>query len=385
MTKDSRASVLVPCPTVPDDFAGWLTQTRGLVARNKAKVDFHLKFSSPGGGRVLRMLCGIGHAFGTWMRAIRMPGLHVVYFPIFYLPNVLAAVLLWLSRTPYICRISGKELMPGNPLAFRLRVAFLRRATAIICLNEDSVTQLAALGVPCGRLHNLGNPVDCDRFHPPTSAERTAARVALGITVEKRLVIGTVGTVCARKGTRELIEAVGRLRFEGLALRVCGPRSGTTETDPSFVADCDVRATAAEADVVLLGRSDEIPSFLAALDVFVLPSYSEGMPNSLLEAMATGLPVVASDIPGVSDIIQSPKTGILVPPGDVSALAASLQGLLDNEELRTRLGVAARTRIEDAFATEVVDAGYRALLSDHAQRATGENLAASRTDCDHPL
>jgi glycosyltransferase involved in cell wall biosynthesis len=99
----------------------------------------------------------------------------------------------------------------------------------------------------------------------------------------------------------------------------------------------------------LVGERDDVPALLAASDVFVLSSKSEGMPIAILEAMAAGLPIVATRVGGVPELVVEGGTGLLVPPGDVEALAAGLRQLLGDSDLRRRLGAAGRTRAEQCF------------------------------------
>jgi glycosyltransferase involved in cell wall biosynthesis len=101
--------------------------------------------------------------------------------------------------------------------------------------------------------------------------------------------------------------------------------------------------------VELLGDRDDVPDLLGRSDVFVLSTLSEGMPISILEAMAAGLPVVASEVGGIPEIVVDGETGLLVPPGDADALAGALRRLLDDPELRRRLGAAGRARVEEHF------------------------------------
>ena len=101
--------------------------------------------------------------------------------------------------------------------------------------------------------------------------------------------------------------------------------------------------------VDLLGDRDDVPELLAQAQIFVLASRSEGMPVSVLEAMAAGLPVVASDVGGVGEVVVDGETGLLVPPGDEAALERALRRLIGSQELRRRLGDAGRARAESEF------------------------------------
>jgi glycosyltransferase involved in cell wall biosynthesis len=118
--------------------------------------------------------------------------------------------------------------------------------------------------------------------------------------------------------------------------------------------------------VRLLGERRDIPELLGAADVFVLPSRSEGLPVSVLEAMVAGLPVVASRVGGVPELVAEGETGLLVAPGNSDELAAALKRVLADRELRRRLGTAGRARVEqqfdlDSFRRAHVDLYYREL------------------------
>ena len=103
-----------------------------------------------------------------------------------------------------------------------------------------------------------------------------------------------------------------------------------------------------------LGPSDDMPSVYARADAVVLPSYREGMPRSLLEAAAMGLPAVATDVPGCREVVTHGVDGLLVPPKDAAALAAAIARLHDNPHLRTRLARAARAKALAHFDERIV-------------------------------
>lgn len=112
------------------------------------------------------------------------------------------------------------------------------------------------------------------------------------------------------------------------------------------------------ASVRLVGERDDVPELLSSSSVFVLSSSSEALPVSVLEAMAAGLPVVATRVGGVPELVVDGETGFLVPPSDAAALAAALQRLLDDPELRARLGAAGRARAEEHFALDSFVEGH---------------------------
>src|SRR5439155_20245738 len=111
----------------------------------------------------------------------------------------------------------------------------------------------------------------------------------------------------------------------------------------------EIRRLGLEERVRLAGERRDVPALLAASDILVPPSESEGLPVSVLEAMAAELPVVASSVGGLPELVVDRETGILVPPGDARKLGAALGRLIDDRELRRRLGAAGRARAETVF------------------------------------
>jgi glycosyltransferase involved in cell wall biosynthesis len=114
-----------------------------------------------------------------------------------------------------------------------------------------------------------------------------------------------------------------------------------------------------EESVRLLGHRPDIESVLEALDVFVQPSRSEGMSNTILEAMASGLPVVATHVGGADEMVVDGETGVLVPAHDAQALASALERLVISEALRQNMGAAGRNRVQLEFSLQAMIDGYR--------------------------
>jgi glycosyltransferase involved in cell wall biosynthesis len=115
--------------------------------------------------------------------------------------------------------------------------------------------------------------------------------------------------------------------------------------------------------VTFTGLRDDIPEVLAGSDIFVLPSYSEGLSNALMEAMSSGCACIATDVGGNAFLLQNGVSGFLYPPGDREALRAHIRRLLDDVAKRRSMGEAARKRIEETFSWEVVGKQYEALFT----------------------
>ncbi len=174
------------------------------------------------------------------------------------------------------------------------------------------------------------------------------------------IVIGTAGRLVELKGIDYLLRAAGALRqkFPNLRLEVAG--SGPERQKLESVA---AQAGLGE-QVKFLGWIDDIPSLISRWDVFVMPSLEEGFPIAALDAMAAGLPVVASRVGGVPELIEDGSTGWLVPPRDIEALTSRLRLLLADPELRAGMGEAGLARVRDHFSTAQMTESFAQLYGE---------------------
>jgi glycosyltransferase involved in cell wall biosynthesis len=113
-----------------------------------------------------------------------------------------------------------------------------------------------------------------------------------------------------------------------------------------------------------LGLRDDIPQFLQSIDVFVLPSLSEGLPLSVLEAMAAGKPVIATNVGGVSEVVQDQRTGFVVPPKDPETMANRILQVMADQAMAERLGRAGREKVERDFSLDTMTQQYEALYEE---------------------
>jgi glycosyltransferase involved in cell wall biosynthesis len=209
------------------------------------------------------------------------------------------------------------------------------------------------------------------------AGRRGRLRAELGIAPE-RLVVALVGEVGWRKGQAVLLEAAARLATaRSAAVWAAGARGPESRGErhgggvPAVAADPkplflivgegdgradleDLACTYGLADgaVRFLGFRDDVPDILADTDLLVLPSFQEGFPNSLLEGMAHGLPIVATTVDGIPELIDHGRTGLLVPPGDAEALARAIGSLLADPGRRRALGEAGRARAAAEFGED---------------------------------
>jgi glycosyltransferase involved in cell wall biosynthesis len=199
--------------------------------------------------------------------------------------------------------------------------------------------------LPPERILVIHNGVDVRSFSLPRGAFRRSEGIPAECTV-----ITTVGRLDTQKGLPYLLEAAELVTRGHPEVRFLvvgeGPRRG------DLVRHRD-RLGLTER-VWFLGFRTDVPQILADSDVFVLPSLWEGLPIALLEAMAAGLPVVATDVPGVTEVVTDGETGLVVPGKDVGALAGALSRLLDDPDLRLGLARAGRRKVEEEFGWEKV-------------------------------
>jgi glycosyltransferase involved in cell wall biosynthesis len=227
--------------------------------------------------------------------------------------------------------------------------------SAFVCVSRSDL-ELGVQARTCAveRSIVIPNAVDVDAFRPADMNDGAAHAVS-------------VGRLKAPKDFVTLVRALAYTDAAPLRLSIVGdgPDRELVEQEIAAAGVCD--------RVACVGESHDVPGVLSGADIFVLSSRSEGMPISLLEAMASSLPVVATRVGGVPEVVADGETGLLVPPGDARALGAALARLAGNPELRRRLGAAGRLRAEREFSLarfrERHLALYRRLLAEHARAA----------------
>lgn len=255
-----------------------------------------------------------------------------------------------------------------DPQGLRRRYQWVRRAyrpfvTRYVALSGHLADYLRErVGVPAQRIERICNGVDTRRFHMPIHGREPLAGSPFN---DSRLrVIGTVGRLQAVKDQVLLARAfVHLLRSEpALAepLRLVivgeGPLRGEIER---VLADAGVAERA-----WLAGERSDTPEVMRALDGFVLPSRAEGISNTILEAMASGLPVIATDVGGNGELVQPGRTGTLVPHGDEVAMAEAIADWLRDPVAALGQGLAGRARAEQTFSLDGMVARYVALYDE---------------------
>jgi len=273
-------------------------------------------------------------------------------------PTAIAAIAGFGSE---FAAASGFTRMKRRLLGQALRL--LAGDDRVIVQNREDGAALVAAGIDAARLLLIGGSgVDTAHFAPLPEPAGPEATVAL------------VARMLRSKGVLDAVEAVRRLRAEGSQIRLLlvGP------IDPDnrqSLDDRDLAGLTAAPGVKWLGRVADVREIWRRAAIGVLPStYGEGVPKALLEAAACGRPIVATDMPGCRAVVRNGETGLLVPPGDIAALAAALARLAGDPALRRAMGAAGRALVEREFADERVARDTLALYRDRLR----ERSAAAR-------
>jgi len=219
-------------------------------------------------------------------------------------------------------------------------------ATHLLADSDSQRDFLIAEGVvPAGKVEVLAkgsiSGVDVARFHPAAQV-RKSVRSQLGIGAQD-LVLLFLGRLNRDKGVLDLAQAFIRLP-EGSRLLFVGPDEAGMQAEIELIS-------ASHPGVQFVAYTDKPADYMAAADVFCLPSYREGFGSVILEAAACGIPAIGSRIYGITDAIEEGRSGLLFPPGDVDALAACMRCLADDDALRRRMGDDARNRAEHDFSS----------------------------------
>ncbi|MDZ7294412.1 MAG: glycosyltransferase family 4 protein [candidate division KSB1 bacterium] len=232
--------------------------------------------------------------------------------------------------------------------SFALRLA--KTADAVVGPSQAAIVQSLAAGVPAQKLWAIPNGVDLRRFRPASIREKKELRQALHLDAGAFLV-AFVGSSERRKGLDLAMSAVAMARKKGLRsaqLVVLGPKPYDA-SQPGFDehARTDLHGKAFHRAVHFVGLTADVPEYLRAADLFVLPSRAEGQPNALLEAMACGLPCVARRLDGVTDeLLLNGRRGRLVDGDEAEDFARALLELAESPQTRKTLGAEARAYVE---------------------------------------
>jgi len=261
------------------------------------------------------------------------------------------AFVAFLARVPV--RIHGEHGWDiydpdgTNPKYRIMRRVLHRFVNRIVTVSEDLKSWLLnSVRVPTRKVLHICNGVDIERFRPSGGEPRA-----------RDVIVGSVTRFSEIKDPLNLVSAFIELRRTGVAAKLHMIGDGEMRAEALY----KLRDAGLEADAWLPGSRDDIPEQLRSMDVFVLGSFREGISNTVLEAMASGLPVIASDTGGNKELIADGVNGVLVPPGDYKALAVAIRDYVQDRERRRRHGLASRDRVLSLFSLTTMVENYAQL------------------------
>lgn len=281
-----------------------------------------------------------------WVRRSRLQVLHAHDFTM----GVYAAMVALLMRVPCIITMHGGLYYDSSP---KRRVALrwaAGRSAAFVGVSEATCTRLAeSLSLPTDAVRCVPNGVS------PPIGDRARARAALGLAPDERFILA-VGNLYPVKGHRVLVEAAGLLAntpdLPQWRIAIAG------RGDEEAPLRRRIEALGLQERFMLLGLRNDIGDLLAAADLWVMPSLSEGLPMALLEAMFAGLPIVSSRVGGIPAVIQDRSNGLLVDSDSPDRLVEGLVLLLRSAEVAQRLGRHAHRTASKGYSLETMARRY---------------------------
>jgi glycosyltransferase involved in cell wall biosynthesis len=258
--------------------------------------------------------------------------------------NILGRIVGRLNRVPVVIISRRTQNLDGVGREWvNRKLSGWSDATIAVseCVRQ---VEIARARTDPAKVITIHNGIEAEQYRQIDSMVSDRIRRELHTPLEA-VVIASVGRLHPVKGFANLLTAMKSIhaRFPDVFLWLVGDGEQRT------ALEAQVRQLGLENVVVFAGMRRDIPEILTAVDIFTLASHVEGMPNAVLEAMAAGLPVVATQVGGVPEIVVDGQTGLLVPPADVQALARGLLTLIEDAPLRQRFGVAGRQRVFKRF------------------------------------
>ena len=299
----------------------------------------------------------------TLARRLRRDGIGLIHAHDFK-SDLLGVLAGRIARVPVVTTVHGYIAITGKSQLYkRLDLMLLRAMDRVIVVSNAMLRDLGSRGIAPSRLRAVRNCIALENY--PYGRRSRTARAAAGFD-DGAIVVGHVGRLSAEKGQARLLRVFPRVLESVPSARLMFAGDG-----PQMGALRDLaRSLGVVSSTVFLGYRDDIPEVFANLDLLVLSSDTEGLPNVVLEAMAMGVPVVATAVGGTPEVVEDRATGLLVPRDDEAALASAIIESLVSRDAAEERARRARAMVEKEFAMEALiqrtHALYRELLAETA-------------------
>ena len=258
--------------------------------------------------------------------------------------SLVGRIVGWAAKVPVIITWRQNISLGGRWRDFIYKMTSRIDDKVIVVSNSTLESEIRTTGLAVEKVEVIYNSIDIDRYSRKKPANRNKVKMDFGLGGEE-IIVGFIGRFHAQKGIDVLLKAFEKIEKSKMNVRLMLVGDGTLRKKiwkQSQTLGNDNR-------VLFTGIRKDIPLILSSLDIFVLPSRWEGLPLVLLEAMAAGLPIVATAVGGIPEVVVDGETGFLVPPEDPEALASAITRLIEDSVLRKKFGKAGYKRVKQHF------------------------------------
>jgi glycosyltransferase involved in cell wall biosynthesis len=334
----------------------FLYDKEGLRERWQQQASFpiiNLHAKRPGAGKIANLLALAG-GVGRLLRLMQREHFDAVE-TVTHHCNLIGLPLAWLAHVPV--KVGSHQ---GHILGFSKRMDRIHArlvncfATRLVAVSQRVKKEAVQNGVREEKIVVIPNGVQLPRPDP-----QTAVKIRSAMGAENAALVLTAGRMTYQKAHTFLLKAAALVlkKYPNTIFALAG--DGPLHPD----LEAEAQQLGIAAHVRFLGVCFDLPQYMAAADIFALPSRWEGLPLVLLEAMGMGAAVVATCVEGVDEVIHDQKSGLLVAPEDAEGLADALDRLLTDEVLRRQMGAAAQDRVNSTYTVEIMCRQYAALLN----------------------
>lgn len=273
-----------------------------------------------------------------------------------YRSNLYGRLAAFLAGVPVIIASVHDNYRTDKRPKRRIMNRILSKITdKIVAVSEDVKEDIIRYdSIDPSKIEVIPNGIDVERFNPEKNTTDIRKEFSLE---EDDIVIGFIGRIVPAKGLEYLLNALPYLKeeFKSIKLLIVG--------EGSLMEELKERAKKNNIfdNILFIGRRRDIPEILASINIFVMPSIAEGLPNALLEAMAMGKPIVTTEVGGIPEIVKNGFNGLLVPPRDTLSLSKAIKELISNDRLAAKLGQAARDLVYDNLSIKAIAQKWQSL------------------------